>query len=98
MLIYKDAFNGDELLSDSYVPKEVEGGIIYEVATKQITRSIGNIDIGANASEEDPSADEGADDTAVTVNNLVDAHGLVVCVVNSISETQPHSAYTGNTI
>lgn len=81
MKVYKDFFNGDELAGDSYPMKELYGGLIYEFETKQITRSIGNIDIGANASEdpEGGAGDDGVDDQAVTVNNLVDAHKLVVC-------------------
>jgi hypothetical protein len=81
MKIFKDAFNGDELMSDSY-PTVTLDDLIYEVETKTVSRSkVGNIDIGANPSAEEGAEDEGADgdSDAVTVNNLVDAHNLVVC-------------------
>jgi len=51
-----------------------------EVETKAVTRSkVGNFDIGANPSEEE-GGDEGADgdNDTITINNLVDAHKLVV--------------------
>jgi len=75
MKIYKDLFSGDELSSDAFPTKTVFG-IIYEVETKQVTKSLsGNYDIGANASEEDP--EESLDDgQSVTVNNLIDSHRL----------------------
>eukprot|EP01111_Echinosteliopsis_oligospora_P011383 TRINITY_DN374_c0_g1_i1.p1 TRINITY_DN374_c0_g1~~TRINITY_DN374_c0_g1_i1.p1 ORF type:complete len:170 (+),score=45.04 TRINITY_DN374_c0_g1_i1:391-900(+) len=77
MRIYKDIFNGDELGSDSFPTKDVDD-IAFEFETKQITKSIGNIDIGANASADGGGEDEGADDVAQTVNNLEDAHKLQV--------------------
>jgi hypothetical protein len=79
MKVYKDVFTGDELASDSFPMKEIEGGLILEFETKQITKTIGNIDIGANASAEGGGEDEGVDDGAQTVNNLVDACKIVVC-------------------
>jgi hypothetical protein len=79
MKVYKDAFSGDELASDSFPVKEIEGGLLLEVETKQISQSLGNIDIGANASAEGGGEDEGVDDNAVTVNNLVAACKIVVC-------------------
>lgn len=79
MKIFKDIFNGDEYMSDSY-PTTLLDDTIYEVETKQVSRSkVGSIDIGANPSAEE-GGDEGADgdNDVVTVNNLVDAHKLVV--------------------
>jgi len=79
MRVYKDVFNGDELMSDSY-PIVTLDDIIYEVETKMLSRSkVGAIDIGGNPSAEEGAEDEGADgdNDAVTVNNLIDAHQLV---------------------
>lgn len=80
MKILKDVFNDDEYGSDSYPIKELFGGFILEVETKQITRSlVGDINIGGNPSAEE-GGDEGADDanSTITINNLVDAHKLQV--------------------
>ena len=82
MKVYKDLLNGDELSTDALPMKEIEGGLILEFETKQITRdTVGNIDIGANASAEGAGEDEGTEDGKVTVNNLVDACKLVVCFI-----------------
>jgi len=78
MKIFKDVFNGDEYASDSFILTVVDD-VIYEIETKQVSRSkVGSFDIGSNPSAEE-GGDEGADgDTdTVTVNNLVDAHKLV---------------------
>ncbi|KAL2164692.1 hypothetical protein VTH06DRAFT_3909 [Thermothelomyces fergusii] len=54
MLLYEDIITGDELLSDAYPIKEVDG-VAYEVDAKTITVKQGaDVDIGAN-----PSAEEG---------------------------------------
>lgn len=65
MLIYKDVFSGDELLSDSYDIKEVDG-VIYEADCAMIT-------IGSTC--EDDSG-EALDNDAVTINNIVESFGL----------------------
>eukprot|EP01117_Protostelium_nocturnum_P008817 TRINITY_DN315_c0_g1_i1.p1 TRINITY_DN315_c0_g1~~TRINITY_DN315_c0_g1_i1.p1 ORF type:complete len:172 (-),score=55.89 TRINITY_DN315_c0_g1_i1:52-567(-) len=77
MKIFKDLINGDELTSDSFPMTEVDD-IVYEVETKQITKSEGNYDIGGNPSADGADEDEGpAESTVATVNNLVDAMRLV---------------------
>lgn len=43
MIIYKDIITGDELISDSYDLKEIDGAV-YEADCKKIT--IGNENIG----------------------------------------------------
>lgn len=71
MIIYKDIISDDELLSDAYPVKEVDG-VLYEVDCAMITIKDGDVDIGAN-----PSAEGGDDDLeegARTVNNVV--HGF----------------------
>ncbi|KAK2594541.1 hypothetical protein QQS21_007760 [Conoideocrella luteorostrata] len=77
MIIYKashhDVLTGDEVLSDSYPLKEVDG-IVYEADCAMITEQAVNVDTGANASAEE--ADEGVEDAAVKVNNIVHSFRL----------------------
>ncbi|KAH9827409.1 RNA-directed RNA polymerase [Teratosphaeria destructans] len=61
MIIYKDVITGDELISDSYDLKEIDG-VIYEADCKKISVGGETFDTGANASAEE--AEEGADDQA----------------------------------
>jgi len=68
MIIYKDIITGDEIISDSYDLKEVDG-VVYEVDCQMITLGAVDIDTGANASAEE--ADEGVEDGAQQVNNVV---------------------------
>lgn len=68
MIIYKDIISGDELLSDAYDVKEVDG-VIYEANCDLVKIGGDNVDIGAN-----PSAEDGEDDVedgAEIVNNVV---------------------------
>ncbi|KAF5663672.1 hypothetical protein FHETE_7377 [Fusarium heterosporum] len=73
MLIYKDILNGDELISDSYDIKEVDG-VVYEADCAMIEEGGVNVDIGANASAEE--AAEEMDDNVVKVNNIVSSFRL----------------------
>jgi len=73
MIIYKDAISGDEVMSDSYDMKEVDG-IAYEVDCQMITLGAVEVDTGANASAEE--ADEGVEDGAQQVNNVVNSFRL----------------------
>ncbi|KAL6947106.1 hypothetical protein ACO0QE_001975 [Hanseniaspora vineae] len=68
MLIYKDRISGDELLSDAYDVKLVDG-VIYEADCAMVKVGGGDIDIGANPSAE--GGDEDAEDGAEIVNNVV---------------------------
>mmetsp|Transcript_7130 Transcript_7130/g.14317 ORF Transcript_7130/g.14317 Transcript_7130/m.14317 type:complete len:130 (+) Transcript_7130:104-493(+) len=75
MIVYTDLASGDQVLSDSYsqVPlkyngAEVEG--LTMVQSKLVNKEVGDVDIGANASEEE--GDAGTDDAAQMVNQLVD--------------------------
>ncbi|RKO93847.1 translationally controlled tumor protein [Blyttiomyces helicus] len=68
MLLYSDVIAGDEMFSDAFKIVEVDD-IAYEVDCKMITIKDGEVDIGANASAEE--AEEGTDDQAQTVNNVV---------------------------
>ncbi|KAF4449857.1 putative IgE-dependent histamine-releasing factor [Fusarium austroafricanum] len=73
MIIYKDILNGDELISDSYDLKVVDG-IVYEADCAMIEEGGVNVDIGANASAEEAAED--LDDTVVKVNNIVSSFRL----------------------
>ncbi|KAK6456374.1 translationally controlled tumor protein [Scheffersomyces xylosifermentans] len=68
MIIYTDVISGDELLSDAYDIKEVDGAI-YEADCAMVTVGNGDIDIGGNPSAED--AAEELEDGVETVNNVV---------------------------
>ncbi|VEU24144.1 DEKNAAC105389 [Brettanomyces naardenensis] len=76
MLIYKDIFSDDELLSDAYDVTEVAGGAVVEANCQLVQVKDGaDVDIGAN-----PSAEAGEDDvddgTTETVNNVVYSFNL----------------------
>ncbi|EFQ27121.1 hypothetical protein CGRA01v4_07568 [Colletotrichum graminicola] len=73
MIIYKDIITDDEIISDSYDLKDIDG-IVYEADCAMITEGAVQIDTGANASAEE--ADEGVEDTEVKVNNIVHSFRL----------------------
>ncbi|KAI1335727.1 translationally-controlled tumor protein [Xylariaceae sp. FL0016] len=76
MIIYKDmvAESKDELISDSFDLKEVADGIFYEADCAMIEIGAVNVDTGANASAEE--AEEGTEDAAEKVNNIVHSFRL----------------------
>ncbi|ODV95874.1 hypothetical protein PACTADRAFT_40876 [Pachysolen tannophilus NRRL Y-2460] len=69
MIIYKDVISGDELLSDAYDIKEVDGAIL-EADCAMVQVGNGDVDIGANPSAEGGD-DDAAEDGVETVNNVV---------------------------
>ncbi|OBT64081.1 hypothetical protein VE03_06681 [Pseudogymnoascus sp. 23342-1-I1] len=73
MIIFTDIISGDEIISDSFEPKEVDG-IVYEVDCAMITLGAVEVNTGANASAEE--AEEGVEDGAVQVNNVVSSFRL----------------------
>jgi hypothetical protein len=73
MIIYKDIFSDDEIISDSYDLKEVDG-VVYEADCAMITEGAVQVDIGANASAEE--AEEGVEDAVQKVNNIVHSFRL----------------------
>ncbi|KAF9734326.1 hypothetical protein PMIN06_004227 [Paraphaeosphaeria minitans] len=73
MIIFKDSLTGDEIISDSYNLKEIDG-IAYEADCSKISIGVDNIDIGANASAE--GGDEDAEDQAQTVIDVVHSFRL----------------------
>lgn len=76
MRIFKDIFSGDELCSDTYKLKLVDG-VIYEITCKLVTETtdIGDDMIGGNPSEE--AGGEGAEASSVSGVNVVLAHRLI---------------------
>ena len=68
MIIYKDIITGDEIISDSYDLKEVDG-VAYEADCRKITVGGETFDTGANASAEEQ--EEGAEDSAETKIDVV---------------------------
>ncbi|KAI7585437.1 hypothetical protein KC343_g19565, partial [Hortaea werneckii] len=73
MIIYNDLITGDELISDSYNLKEVDGAV-YEADCSKITIGGESVDIGANPSAEE--ADEGTDDNKQQVIDVVHSFRL----------------------
>eukprot|EP00271_Cylindrocystis_brebissonii_P011901 TRINITY_DN29913_c0_g1_i1.p1 TRINITY_DN29913_c0_g1~~TRINITY_DN29913_c0_g1_i1.p1 ORF type:complete len:167 (-),score=51.21 TRINITY_DN29913_c0_g1_i1:842-1342(-) len=74
MLIYTDIISGDEFLSDSFEVEEFMG-VFYKVPGKWTVQGVVEVDTGANASAEG-GEDEGVDDSAVKVVDIVDTFRL----------------------
>jgi len=75
MKIFKDAFTGDELFSDTYKMKLVDN-VIWEVYGKHETRTEGEIKLeGSNESAEEPGED-GADPSSVSGIDIILNHRL----------------------
>ncbi|PFH52766.1 hypothetical protein AMATHDRAFT_56183 [Amanita thiersii Skay4041] len=73
MLVYTDIITDDEMVSDAFPVKEVDG-IVYEVDCQMTLVKEGNIDIGANPSAEE--TEEALEDGAKTVNNVIHSFRL----------------------
>jgi len=73
MIIFKDIITGDEIISDSYDVKEVDGAV-YEADCTKIKVGGEQFDTGANASTEE--AEEGAEDSVQTVIDVVHSFRL----------------------
>ncbi|CAN6468115.1 unnamed protein product [Victoria cruziana] len=76
MLVYQDLLTGDELLSDSFPYNEIHNGILWEVEGKWVVKGAIDVDIGANPSAEGGEEDEGVDDQASKVVDIVDTFRL----------------------
>ncbi|XP_057956926.1 translationally-controlled tumor protein homolog [Malania oleifera] len=76
MLLYQDLLSGDELLSDSFPYKAIQNGILWEVEGKWVVKGAVDVNIGANPSAEGGDEDEGVDDQAVKVVDIVDTFRL----------------------
>lgn len=68
MIIFTDVISGDELLSDAYDSKLVDG-VVFEANCDMIKVGDDDVDIGGNPSAED--AEEEVESGATTVNNIV---------------------------
>ncbi len=69
MLVWKDIFSGDEMVSDSYKYKYLYNNACLEVKAKFITKGSDFVQIAAD----DEAADDGEGETVI---NIVDAHEL----------------------
>ena len=76
MLVYQDLISGDELLSDSFPYNELFEGVLWEVEGKWVVVGAVDVNIGANPSAEGGGEDEGVDDQAVKVVDIVDTFRL----------------------
>jgi len=75
MKIFKDIFSGDEMFSDTYKFKLIDG-VLYEVYGKLITRKLGDVTLdGANPSAEEAS--EGSDEAVESGVDVVLNHRLM---------------------
>ncbi|KAI0796375.1 translationally-controlled tumor protein [Irpex lacteus] len=73
MLLYEDVISGDEMFSDAFPIKEVDG-VAFEVDCAMVTIKDGDVDIGANPSAEE--AEESLEEGAQQVNNVVHSFRL----------------------
>ncbi|EKM59974.1 uncharacterized protein PHACADRAFT_250798 [Phanerochaete carnosa HHB-10118-sp] len=75
MLLYEDILTGDEMFSDAFPVKEVDG-VAYEVDCVMVSVKAGaDVDIGANPSAEE-NEDGPLEEGAQTVNNVVHSFRL----------------------
>uniref|UniRef100_UPI00397EBFB8 hypothetical protein n=1 Tax=Salmonella sp. s55004 TaxID=3159675 RepID=UPI00397EBFB8 len=77
MIIYKDIFTGDELFTDSFPLKCVDG-TYFEVEGERVTEKteIDERSIGGNKSAEATELDESSDPSVVTGINIILTHRL----------------------
>ncbi|KAH7354203.1 translationally-controlled tumor protein [Plectosphaerella cucumerina] len=73
MIIYKDILTGDEMISDSYDLKDIDG-VVFEADCAMIEEGAVEVNTGANASAEE--AEEGLEDEVRKVNNIVNSFRL----------------------
>jgi len=74
--VYQDKLSGDELLSDSFEYRELYEGVLWEVDGKWVVQGALDVDIGANPSAEGGGEDEGVEDAAAKVVDIVDTFRL----------------------
>ncbi|ETI19728.1 hypothetical protein G647_08741 [Cladophialophora carrionii CBS 160.54] len=76
MIIYRDIISGDELASDTSKIIDAGNGL-WEIDGKMVTKGSENFALeGANPSAEGEDADEGTEETKVTVLDLADQFRL----------------------
>ncbi len=69
------AVSGDEMMTDSF-PSTVVDDVVLKVGTRMVVKDALNVNIGGNPTAEGGEEDEGVDDQAVKVNDVVDAFRL----------------------
>merc|ERR1711976_418990 len=92
MKVLKDIISGDELCSDSYTWKDVDG-VVWEVEGKFITKEDGDYGIASN--DEDGG---GVEAQAERVINIVDAHKLCPTAFNKKSYMTYIKGYMKNLV
>lgn len=93
MLLYEDIISGDEMFSDAFPMKHVDG-IAYEVDCQMIIIKEGDVDIGANPSAEEQ--EEALEAGAATVNNIVHSFRLQPTVYDKKAYLSHLKAYMKN--
>jgi len=73
MIIYTDAFNNEEIISDSYELKWLFDNCACEYDSKYIVKGGEEFDIGCGNSFGGAGEEEGADDQKVKVLDVVDS-------------------------
>jgi len=73
MIVYKDLITGDEIISDSYGLKLIDG-IVYEADCKKISVGGESFDVGGNPSAEE--GEEALDDATQTVLDVAHSFRL----------------------
>ncbi|TKR94957.1 hypothetical protein L596_009183 [Steinernema carpocapsae] len=77
MLIFKDAFTDDELCSDSF-PMKLVDGLVWEFKGRQVVRKEGEVMLaGSNPSAEGEDGDEGSDEHVERGIDFVLNHRLI---------------------
>ncbi|VAI52336.1 unnamed protein product [Triticum turgidum subsp. durum] len=80
MIVYQDRLSGNELLSDSFLYRELENGVLWEVDGQWVVQGAVDVDIGANPCNEggdhEGGDQEGVDEEAVKVIDIVDTFRL----------------------
>jgi hypothetical protein len=83
MKVFYDAFSNDELFSDSYKPTPIYDGCGYEVTSRLVVKGVGDIDIGRGSQfGGKDEEDEGVNDTAEKVNDIIDGFKYTETVFN----------------
>ncbi|KAH6687366.1 translationally-controlled tumor protein [Plectosphaerella plurivora] len=73
MIIYTDILTGDEIISDSFDLKDIDG-VVFEADCAMIEEGAVAVNTGANASAEE--AEEALEDETRKVNNIVSSFRL----------------------
>jgi hypothetical protein len=91
LLLQSGVSSGVELCSDAMPGTPLADGAVLAVATQKVVVGAEEINTGGNASKEE--AEEGVDDTAQTVINLVQRHDLVEAKLDKKEYTTLQNGY-----